>query len=238
MTAQDIINSALRLMGVVVSGESPTSNEMQDALSALNMMLDEWAAQKLLSAALITENFTLTTGTYAYNIGTGQTFNTTKPLQIVTAFIRNAQNNDSFLGIIDYNEWAILPDKATLTGTPLYLYFNPVSSQQTTSLGIINLYPAPDTGNTYTLYIVSQKPFVEFVSLTDNYTFPTAYEKAMKFNLAIELAAEYGASISPEVAMMAEKSLKIIKALNAMTNVTPAQFEFKNPRKYNINSGY
>ena len=47
MTAQQIINRALRLIGKLPQGQSPTAGESADGLEALNSMLLRWEASGL-----------------------------------------------------------------------------------------------------------------------------------------------------------------------------------------------
>jgi len=41
-TANDQINGALRVLGVLAEGETPSAATSQDALMALNQMIDSW----------------------------------------------------------------------------------------------------------------------------------------------------------------------------------------------------
>jgi len=43
-TARDVINRSLRILGVLASGEAATASEANDALVALNSMIDSWQA--------------------------------------------------------------------------------------------------------------------------------------------------------------------------------------------------
>ena len=46
-TANDQINGALRLLGVLAEGETPSAATSQDALTALNQMIDSWNTERL-----------------------------------------------------------------------------------------------------------------------------------------------------------------------------------------------
>ena len=45
--ANDQINGALRVLGVLAEGETPSAATSQDALTALNQMLDSWNTERL-----------------------------------------------------------------------------------------------------------------------------------------------------------------------------------------------
>ncbi len=46
-TAADQINGALRLIGMLAEGEVPSAATSQDALTALNQMIDSWNTERL-----------------------------------------------------------------------------------------------------------------------------------------------------------------------------------------------
>ncbi len=46
-TANEQINGALRLLGVLAEGETPSAETSQDALAALNQMIDSWNTERL-----------------------------------------------------------------------------------------------------------------------------------------------------------------------------------------------
>ena len=45
-SAGDIINGALRLLGMLAEGETPSANTSTDALAAMNQMLDSWNTER------------------------------------------------------------------------------------------------------------------------------------------------------------------------------------------------
>ena len=46
-TANDQINGALRLIGQLAEGETPSAATSADALTAMNQMLDSWSSERL-----------------------------------------------------------------------------------------------------------------------------------------------------------------------------------------------
>ena len=58
-TAGDQINAALRLIGQLAEGETPSAATSQDALAALNQMIDSWNTDRLLVYTTQTQVFSL-----------------------------------------------------------------------------------------------------------------------------------------------------------------------------------
>ena len=217
LTVNDILKATFRIMGVIAKSEVPTYDEMQDGLQALNMMLDSWSARKLMLMAEITESFNLTAGTGSYTIGTGGDFNTWKPYQISSAFIRDGNNIDLPLDIINQEQYNNQIDKTT-QARPIALMYDPGLTQQAAPVGTINLYYVPDASTPYTLFITSTKPLTEFSSLTTAITFDKAYSEAIKYNLAIRMWREYNEdtkAIPTDITYLAKESMRVLESLNA-----------------------
>lgn len=215
-SAQDIIKAAFRVLGVTSKSESPTADEMNDALQSLNFMIDNWAARRLLGTALIRESFPLTAFQQSYTIGVGGNFNTAVPFDIMSAFYRDSFNVDRQLEIVTREQFDSYEDKQIVSALPEALFFDPGPTQQVNELGTIYLYFTPDASSSYTLFIESQKPFTEFAALTTTVTFPPSYYRALKWNLALELAAEYGRPITQDMNENAIESLETLEAVNAV----------------------
>jgi hypothetical protein len=215
ITAADIIKASMRKLGLLAKSEVPSNDEMQDSLQALNMMIDEWGAQKLMATANITENFPLVAGQQSYTIGVGGNFNTTKPIDIYSAYYLDNQNIKYPLSIVTREEFFSYQDSQIVSAPPLSLFYDVGATQQASQLGTIYLYYSPDATSPYTLYIDSQKQFTEFATLTTAVTFPASYYKALVYNLAVEIAPEYGVTISPVVEMLATESKETVESQNS-----------------------
>jgi hypothetical protein len=227
LTGRTIITSALRKARVLTKGEAPDADEVSDGLRDLNAMVNSWANLTLLSYARLSESFPVQAGVAEYTVGPGGDFATARPTHIVSAYVR--------IGGIDY---ALSPmsdtyyDNAYSTkdtpGYPeryLYVADNP--------LGKITLYPVPIAAGT--IHIRSEKAIGNF-DLDTEIELPEGWERALVFNLAIEVAPDYGQNISPEAASVAAK------AKDALERNTSRNRKWTTPpltqgATFNVNSG-
>lgn len=204
------INRALRLLGQIEAGESPTSDESADALVALNAMLDSWRNDRLLCFAYQTETLTLSSSDSSYTIGTSGDLNTTRPVEIVGAWITSS-NQDYPMRAMNEAEYEAIFDKTQTSDWPdRYLFRPTVASSQATFI----VYPVPNA--TRTCKIVTRVVVAAFAAITDTVTLPPGWEEAIDANLAIALAPEYGVQPSAAVAKMARDALAGIKRTNAL----------------------
>lgn len=201
-TANDLIRRALRLIGVLATGEHPDANQAADALESLNSMIDSWRNESFTVFALRTEQLAIT-GAASYTIGPTGTLNTVRPVRIDSAFWREG-TTDYPLRQAQSVPWSRIADKTT-TGTPDLLYYEPA-----VPLGVIYLHPIPTAG---TLHLVTLTPISEF-ALSDAVTLPPGYREAIAYQLAMRLAPEYGVSVPVEVAAMGKSAKADIRRTN------------------------
>lgn len=226
-SALDIITQAARLIGVTYKSEQLDSDEANDGLIMLNDMLDVWSNDNLISNAYTLESFPLT-GAASYTIGSGGDFNTSRPINLVTAVVR-LSSVDYPIGIITPEEYQLeVPIKSISSSIPQFLTYD-----NGFPLGIITIYPVPVTGST--LRILSNKPITNISALTTTITLPPGWKKALKYNLAIDMAPEYGVEPSGAVIQIARMSLGAIKRTTAINNAMP--FMPSGDQKYSIYSG-
>lgn len=215
MTALDIIKSSLRLIRVLAAGETPSADEAQGALSILNWMLDEWSNEGLMCFRQVDTTHSTVSGTASYTIGTGATWDTTRPIRIDRAFVRD--------GTIDYPlemmpgaEYQQIREK-TYSSLPRCLYYLP-----SVTTGSVNLWPVPDA--VYTIGISRRMPFTQFLSVSADVELPPGYAQALRYALAVELAPEYG---KPFVEFLQQAIDK--KAILKRTNSEPKAKSYIDP---------
>ena len=238
-TAQDIITTAMQIGGILGDSETPTTSQLNFAFTILNMLIDSLAGRALLTSAQIQEQFPLVAGTSTYTIGVGAAFNTTTPFEIVSAFVRDKGNLDYNVDVIPRNVYDSFDDKAltTVQARPTNLFYDPGATQQATQMGTIKLYPIPDGTSTYTLFIISEKPFTEFASLTSNVTFPPVYNKMLVYAMICELSVAWGRTVSRDIANEAMESERIVENVASRNRKGIAGMSFpgqSNQGSYNI----
>ena len=236
---QQLIRTALQDIGAIAKSESPTSDEMTDGLTKLNFMIDAWSVRSLMVLGTVLEGFPLVPGKYAYTIGPGGDFNTTRPSAITDAYVRDGRSIDTPVGILAPDEYDGIGDKAVSTGRPQGLFFDPGRTQAANPLGVVYLYPAPDSSTPYTLYMGERGTVTEFVSLTDTVTFQSAYYEALEYNLAVRLWPQYHSGAQPvenDLKLLSAEAMRTIETMNAK-RVT-AHIEVPGKRSgYNVYTG-
>ena len=196
MTANDLIGRTLRSIGVLASGETATSNEVSDALTILNNMVDTWGTERLTIYTVARTAFNLTSSTQDYTIGSGGTFNIARPVWIVAA-------------------WQQIGIKGTTSTYPTAFYYD---KTWTAGLGQISVWPVPDNSNAQ-LVLYTPTALTQFADLTTAYTFPPGYEEALRYQLALRLAPEFGVNLSPDIRALASQTFANIKRANIRPTV-------------------
>lgn len=228
-TAREFINSAMRKIQVLGAGSVLTNKEAQNALEGMNDMIASWSTQGALIYTEEKETFTLTSA-LSYTIGSGGDINTTTPKKITSAYVTYA-GCDYPLQIIDSKEYSCIADKDCV-GVPTQLYFN-----GDYPLGKIYVWPI-QSGATVTIF--SEKPLTEFTDLDTVFAMPSEYRRAIKNNLAVEMAPEYEAEAPPTIKRIAKQSLDWVRAQNRKNDkgVIKVDSAFLTQRRYDINRGY
>jgi hypothetical protein len=135
-----------------------------------------------------------------------------RPLSITNAFTRITASGNTGL---DYPITIEGRDKYTRIGLkgvsgpwPTMLYYDP-----TFPLGNIYFYPNPSQAGT--LHLWTDTILSDFQTTTQAINLPQGYARAIKKNLALELAPEYGKTPSALLIKQADESKRMIKSLNA-----------------------
>lgn len=230
-TAADLVKSSLRLAGIIASGETPSSSEQSDSIDVLNDILEEWSNDGYILYEKTIEEFTFVPSQGLYTIGSGANFNTTRPMQILEALVKEASDDfETRIRIYNTQEWAEVGLKSTESELPVGVFYNSKFPN-----GELNFWPVPSVANTLILY--SLKPLSSVVAAT-TLSYPPGYNKALKYTLATELAPEFGRPSNPKIEDVATKA----KAAIQRSNFEPVYLssdaaKLTNRGRYNILTG-
>ena len=211
-TARAVIESALRLTGVLASGEAAGAAEAADALVTLNDLIESLNNERLMIPELSRDTYTLTANLAAHTIGpSGSSPNLTgdRPIRIEAAsLIESGEDIEHPMTILTFKQWQAIPDKTVTSTIPYYLWY-----ETEVTIGRIHLFPVPTAAQTLALY--TWKVLSTFTNLTTDITFQPGYNRMLRFNLAVDLAEEYGRDLRPSTHQIALQSKETLKSQNA-----------------------
>jgi hypothetical protein len=213
-TALELIVRAYKTLTVVgaSSATSPTTEKRNDGLTALNALLDSWSNENLTCYQVRENSFTLSVGVSSYTIGSGGTVNVSRPLQITQAYVQDGGGNNFGLTLHTRETWNMIGNRSSVITSqiPTDAFYDPAFP-----LGIFAVFPYPLTA--YTVFFDSYLPVATLSTLTHSISMPLGYERAMVFNLAVEISAQTGIPLptnGTNVMKLAEDSLANIKRTN------------------------
>ena len=203
-----LITTAIRLVGGVGAGQTPTAVEITDAGVMLNLMLKSWQNDGLQLWTVTRKQITPVQGQSVYTMGaTGDSPDVVldaRPEDIFEAYRRTTSTEvDVPLIRLSRQDYWTLSDKDE-EGVPVQFYFDP-------QLTLANLYIWPTADSIFaannTIDILYQRPFDDMDSATDNLYFPQSWELSVVLGLAALLTIEYGATIADRRELKAEAAL-------------------------------
>jgi hypothetical protein len=216
-TALNIIERALRSIGVLAQGETATAETANDALTSLNDLLAGIANEGLLAYQEVYDTLTLD-GSTSYTFGLSGTPDISSVRPIRVRSVSHTVNGIEYpVDIITANEYGDIGIK-TQTGDILKSVFINTTYPNAT----IYVYPVAPSG---TLNIASEKAITAFAGLTTTVSLPPGYERMLRYALAVELMPEYGVQ-NPQVFQMAIDSKADLKRTNFKPMVLKTNLPF------------
>lgn len=209
----DLIKRALRLIGAVAQGETPTTAQTDEAAKALNGLVLAWQADGMPLWAIKTHTMSLIQNVYQYELGASEAApnNIPKPLKVFQAWYHNTPSNvDVPMRIVTEQQYNMLGNKL-VTGLPIQIWYKP-----NTTTGMLTVYQVPDswTASNVTLSFVYQAPYQAFDSSVDLLDWPQEWFDAVTYGLACRLAPEYGVPLGDRKVLWQEMSIIKQEALN------------------------
>jgi hypothetical protein len=232
-TANDQITAALRLIGELAEGETPSAETAQDALAAMNQMIDSWNTERLSIYSTQDQVFTWPASTRSRTIGPSGDFVGNRPVLLDdSTYFRDATTNVSYgIKIINQQQYDGIAVKTVTSTYPQIMWLNMDYPNMD-----MYVYPVPTRALEW--HFISVTELVQPATLATALSFPPGYLRAFKYNLACEIAAEFGVEPSAQVQRIAMTSKRNIKRINNPDDVMALPYSMVGTRqRFNVFSG-
>ena len=232
-TAGDQINRALRLLGVLAEGETPTAQMSQDALMAFDQMVDSWNTERLSVFCTQDQVFTWPSGEYIRTLGPSGDFVGNRPVLLDDAtYFRDPGTNVSYgIKFINQQQYDGIAVKTVTSTYPQVIFVNMGFPDVTMSI-----YPRPTRDLEW--HFISVQELDQPAALDTVLHFPPGYLRAFTYNLAMEIAPEFGVEPSPQVQRIAMTSKRNLKRINNPDDVMSMPYAIvATSQRFNIYAG-
>lgn len=232
-TAGDIINGSLRLLGVLAEGETPSADTSQDALRAMNQMIDSWNTERLSVFSTQDQIFTWPSGELSRTLGPTGNFVGNRPvlLEDSTYFLDPGTGVSYGIKFINQQQYNGIAVKTVTSTFPQVIFVNNTYPD-------VEMYVYPRPTRDLEWHFISVEELTQPATLDTNLTFPPGYLRAFRYNLACELAPEFGVEPSGQVQRLAMASKRNLKRINNPDDIMSMPYSIVATRqRYNIFAG-
>ena len=232
-TANDQINGALRVLGILAEGETPSAATSQDALQALNQMIDSWNTERLSVFSTQDQIFSWPPNVRTRTLGPTGDFVGNRPILVDdSTYFRDPSNGISYgIKLINQQQYNGIAVKTVTSTYPQVMWVNMEFPDIT-----MTVYPVPT--KVLEFHIVSVTELMSVPSLSTDIYMPPGYLRAFKYNLACEFANEFGIEPPPNVARIAMTSKRNLKRINNPDDIMSIPYSIVATRqRFNIFAG-
>ena len=232
-TAGDQINRAFRLLGVLAEGETPSASMSNDALVALNQMIDSWNTERLSTFVTQDQVYTWPAGLISRDLGPSGDFVGNRPILLDDAtYFRDPGTNVSFgVKFINQQQYDGIAVKTVSSTYPQVAWVNMGFPDVT-----ITIYPRPTRDLEW--HFVSVQELDRPADLATVMFYPPGYLRAFTYALAMEIAPEFGVEPSPQVQRIAMTSKRDLKRINNPDDVMSMPYALVATRqRFNVYAG-
>ena len=235
-TARDLINDAHRLLNLVDSGNALPESVYQDNFRSLNQLLDSWSTERLAVYSTQDQVLTWPSNTIFRTIGpTGNIDLNPQQRPILlddSTYFRDPQTNVSYgIKMINQSQYNGIAVKTVTSTYPQVMWVNMTFPD-------IEVYIYPKPTRDLEFHFVSVEPLTQASTLDTAIMFPPGYLRAFRYNLACEIAPEFGVEPSPQVQRIAMTSKRNLKRINNPDELMTLPYAIvANRQRFNIYSG-
>ena len=233
MTAREMISSAHRLLNLVNAGNALPEAVYQENLQSLNRMIDSWNTERLSVYNTQDQVFEWPTNVITRSLGPSGDFVGNRPVLLDDAtYFRDPQTNVSFgIKFINQQQYDGIAVKTVTSTYPQVMWINMEHPNIT-----MTVYPKPT--RLLEWHFISIEELAQPATLNTELYFPPGYLRAFTYNLAMELAPEFGLEPSPQVQRIAMTSKRNLKRINNPDDIMSMPYALvANRQRFNIYAG-
>ena len=232
-TASEIINGSLRLIGMLAEGETPSAGTAADALTAMQQMIESWNTERLSIFSTQDQVFTWPAGAISRTLGPTGNFVGNRPIQLDdSTYFRDATTNVSY-GIkqINQQQYDGIAVKTVTSTYPQVIWLNMTHPN-------IEMYVFPVPIRDLEWHFISVEELTQPATLNTALAFPPGYLRAFRYNLACEIAPEFGVEPSPQVKRIAMSAKRNLKRINSPGDIMALPYSMVgNRQRFNVYAG-
>lgn len=231
-TAGDQINRALRLLGVLAEGETASAATSQDALVAFNQMLDSWSTERLAVFSTQDQVFTWPSGILNRTLGPSGDFVGNRPILLDDSTYFKAPSGVSYgIKFINQDQYDGIAVKTSTSTFPQVIFVNMTFPN-------VDMYIFPRPTQNLEWHFISVEELDQPATLSTDLFFPPGYMRCFAYNLAMEIAPEFGVEPSPQVQRIAMTSKRNLKRINNPLDIMSLPYAVvANRQRFNIYAG-
>jgi hypothetical protein len=237
-TAGEQINRALRLIGMLAEGETPSAATAQDSLMALNQMIDSWNTERLSVFSTIDQIVNWPVGSINETLGPSGSLvrlngTAVRPVLVDdSTYFKDPGTGVSYgVKLINQQQYNGIAVKTVTSTFPQVVFVN-----MTYPNIDIFIYPRPT--RLLEWHFISVQELTQPANLSTDILFPPGYLRAFTYNLACEIAPEFGVEPSPQVQRIAMYSKRNLKRINNPDDVMSMPYAIVATRqRFNVYAG-
>lgn len=208
VSAYDLIKGAMRKVGITSAGETPTTDEANDALTDLNDLIESMNLDNLFVWGSASTPFTTVSGQATRTIGPTGQFVTDRPVRVTNAYctVSGVDYPIEIIGQAEYDNIVLKTQTQQIIERMAYVNDNPN--------GLLYFWPIPNAA--IPIVIGIDRIIAQVASTATTMTFPPGYLKYMMYELGIALSVEYGVEPMPAVINYARTTRAALKRANKL----------------------
>lgn len=220
-TIRKIITSALQRMNAASANSEPTAEDINVGLSAFNTLIDSLSNNILNIYTTTPYRFSMVAGVQDYTLGPTGDWVVDRPMRIETAVLMayathngseiTENQNTMFLplDLVNFADFSSITVRKLATTWPTVVYDTGTYPNRT-----LRFWPVPQSTLDVELWLWS--PLATYATIDDELNLPPGYERYLILKLVMELAPEFGKTITDTLMATLQEAENNIKTINQM----------------------